>query len=111
MILPRGSSESGRSSQMKSRMSLHIASLIWPTLRTTDDVRNPVRIITNVACEAWSDYSNLRGYLADRYGDPHPDVTEWLQSKGCGFVDGVPPCAACRAVAPGSGGRNLSGAR
>lgn len=67
-----------------------------PTIRrmslsmNTDDIRNHARTITNVACEAWSDYSNLRGYLADRYNDPHPDVTGWLRSKGCVFVDGVP---------------------
>jgi hypothetical protein len=67
-----------------------------PTVRrmglsmNTDDIRIPARILREVAGEAWSDYANLRGYLSDRYGDPHPDVTGWLKSKGCVFVDGVP---------------------
>jgi hypothetical protein len=46
--------------------------------------------MSEVVSEAWTDYANLRGYLADRYNDPHPDVTGWLKSKGCVFVEGVP---------------------
>lgn len=46
--------------------------------------------MAEVAGEAWTDYANLRGYISDRYGDPHPDVSGWLKSKGCVFVEGVP---------------------
>jgi hypothetical protein len=56
----------------------------------TDDIRIPLRSMAEVVSEAWTDYANLRGYLSDRYGDPTPDVTGWLQSKGCVFVEDVP---------------------
>lgn len=56
----------------------------------TDDIRNPLQDMAEVVGEAWTDYANLRGYLSDRYGDPNPDVTGWLLSKGCVFVEGVP---------------------
>lgn len=46
--------------------------------------------MAEVAGEAWTDYANLRGYISDRYGDLQPDVTGWLKSKGCVFVEGIP---------------------
>ena len=35
-------------------------------------------------------YANLRGYLADRYGDTDPDVAGWLAERGVTWVEGVP---------------------
>lgn len=39
------------------------------------------------------DLSNLRGYVADRFGESDPDVVAWLKSKRAVWVESVPGVA------------------
>lgn len=34
-------------------------------------------------------YANLRGHLADRYGDANPEVAGWLSERGVAWVAGA----------------------
>lgn len=39
-------------------------------------------------------YANLRGYVADRFGETDPDVGAWLADRGVAWVEGVPEADA-----------------
>lgn len=56
----------------------------------TDDIRAAKREMRDAFHEAVQSYENLRGYVADKYGDHEPDVTAWLREKHVLFVEGVP---------------------
>lgn len=55
----------------------------------TDDIRIPGRLLRDIFLECCQSYENLRGYVADRYDDPEPDVNAWLREKGAAYVEDV----------------------